>query len=603
MVTPPLTRAPRRWPALASGFTAAVLVLLVLPNPLKVPQQNPTATAEYAPVPGNSDDAAENANFGETGLAGSAGIGAGGNGAGNLPGIFKPPPPQFRPRQKLCVGNPPRQTEDPLSPPCVPFFDGDNGGETYRGVTAKAIEVVLYNDLGVDGDMNEAWEPNQETTGASAQPYAYVNLVRTIKAQLRYFQGRYQTYGRTVHVRALPASGGLSSSCPQREGDALVTRQDYNPFATVHLGDNGQCYMAKLAHDLKVPSFGLNSDVKRSVYEGSKPYIWGFFPDQEEEAQWSASFLCRTLKGHNAEFAKDPELKPLERKFGLIIPQVGMTRGPEMRELGELLIKYSRQICGLDLTTHMFEYKASGTGPAGARESANIMTDFKTKKVTTVICYCVAVATEVTVSTMQNQARSLNYFPEWYWDHASRMFRAIWERQYGDQQVSNFGISHHWRQPEYHSQQHYKAYAQAETGSEPNAFFNFDLYHLFLNLFESIQAAGPHLTPETVQQGMYTFNYTSAKNPFVPTGGYGPYNGHAVADLNFVDTAMAWWWDPRGRADGETEDGCLRLMNRGQRYYWDQWPTNDDAMYNTTNGMGPCSPDDRKLLEGGAAGA
>ncbi len=44
------------------------------------------------------------------------------------------------------------QTEDPLSPTCVPFNQGDNGGSTYQGVTAKEVR----NDLGYEryGSVN-----------------------------------------------------------------------------------------------------------------------------------------------------------------------------------------------------------------------------------------------------------------------------------------------------------------------------------------------------------------------------------------------------------------------------------------------------------------
>src|SRR5688572_2223517 len=31
-------------------------------------------------------------------------------------------------RARQCVGDPPRQIDDPQSPPCVPYWSGDNGG-------------------------------------------------------------------------------------------------------------------------------------------------------------------------------------------------------------------------------------------------------------------------------------------------------------------------------------------------------------------------------------------------------------------------------------------------------------------------------------------
>src|SRR5688500_15884936 len=46
------------------------------------------------------------------------------------------------PRVRRCVGDPPRQTEDPQSPPCVPYWEGDNGGSTYKGVTRDEIRIA-----------------------------------------------------------------------------------------------------------------------------------------------------------------------------------------------------------------------------------------------------------------------------------------------------------------------------------------------------------------------------------------------------------------------------------------------------------------------------
>src|SRR5207244_411943 len=44
-------------------------------------------------------------------------------------------------RVRRCVGDPPRQIEDPQSPPCVPYWQGDNGGATSKGVTRDEIRI------------------------------------------------------------------------------------------------------------------------------------------------------------------------------------------------------------------------------------------------------------------------------------------------------------------------------------------------------------------------------------------------------------------------------------------------------------------------------
>lgn len=588
-----------RWPPIFALGLTAVLVFLVLPNPLRVPQNNPAAQAEFAPVPGKREQSSASANFGETNTATSEGIGSGGqNSEGGSPDI--PPPPDFiyKPSDKQCVGNPPRQTEDPLSPPCVPFFEGDNKGNTWQGVTKDTITIVLYNDLGVKGDMTVPWKVSDETADhETSQNGQQTYLVRTIKGMLSFFTNRYQTYGRRVQVIAVP-SGGLTTKCPQRASDATNINRKYKPFAVVHFGDGGQCFLSEMAEKYQVPGFGLNADVPRARFEEARPYVWGFFPDQETEAGYSASFICRKLFGRKARFANSPTLQDRTRKFGLIFPTRSQ-RGPESAELADLLQGYLKQECptikiGGGQENDVVVRTIADDGKA---EASGIMTDFLTYNVTTIICYCVPVQTENTVTTMQTTAQGLNYYPEWYWDHASRMFRAIWNELFGNDSMSSLGTSYHWRNDSFKEQFWYRAYLQEWPGTIPNTRFGFDIYHLFLNLFQGLQGAGPELTPNSVEGGMFTFNYLDRKNTRGPIGGYGPYDRNAVSSYTFIDTGMAFWWDPTGTPPGEQNPkGCLRAVRDGRRYFAGEWPQGDADLFKSGD---PCFQDDTKILKSG----
>src|SRR5688500_440409 len=106
-----------------------LLLLAVLPSALHLPQTNPSQTLEYAPVPPEDDiNPPPSGDFSSLGLGSGAsrGIDAVGEPAG------PPRGPEGRsiktPSTKRCVGTPPRQTEDPLSPPGVASYTGDNGG-------------------------------------------------------------------------------------------------------------------------------------------------------------------------------------------------------------------------------------------------------------------------------------------------------------------------------------------------------------------------------------------------------------------------------------------------------------------------------------------
>ena len=116
-----------------------MLLLAMLPSALNLPQTNPSQTLEYAPVPPEDENVTPpSGNFSSLGLGSSGGLAAGGLGAGpggDAGGEVAGGRAVKDPSTKRCVGNPPRQSEDPLSPPCVASFNGDNGGATYHGVT------------------------------------------------------------------------------------------------------------------------------------------------------------------------------------------------------------------------------------------------------------------------------------------------------------------------------------------------------------------------------------------------------------------------------------------------------------------------------------
>src|SRR5947209_7287984 len=156
----------RKYPPLLAMALAVLIAVAVLPSALNLPQANPTETLEYAPVPPSDNDPPPPpaaGNLASLGLASSPGLVSGpsdkgvgtggtGKGPGPAPAVAQdlpPPPPAAAlppaiktPSTKGCVGKPPRQTEDPLAPPCVASFSGDNFGATYQGVSKDEISVL-----------------------------------------------------------------------------------------------------------------------------------------------------------------------------------------------------------------------------------------------------------------------------------------------------------------------------------------------------------------------------------------------------------------------------------------------------------------------------
>lgn len=494
-----------------------------------------------------------------------------------LPGIGLAEDPIFIPRQKDCIGDPPRQTEDSLSPPCVAFFDGDNGGMTWRGVDEDEIRVVLYNDLGINGDMNRPWSPADEAADHLETPDK-TYLVRTVKAHVRYFASRFHTYGRIVRVTAF-SSQGPSSTPAQRTGDAIAAVAVHDPFAFVTWGEGmGTAFEEGAAHH-DVLSFGAFTNEPRRLFRRNAPFIWSFQPDREVRARASAGFICDKLAGGTARFTDDPFLAGELRSFGLVYENGYVAPA-------RLLVEALADRCGLVPAAT----EPIGTQPQALVDAARVIGDFKLRGITTVICYCATAAPVPTVSTVQGLASSVAYRPEWYWDGATGMDLADAHRLYGARDQRSFGMSFGWRQPERSSQNHYSAYLSQEPGTTPNQRWNFDIYHALLNLFTAVQMAGPFIDPPAVAAGLATHRYRFPAQPFTPSGGF---DAGFPSIRTFVDSAMAWWWDPSGTPPGGRRgEGCVRVARGGRRSYHWRWPGGDEDLFRTA---APCTGDTTSL--------
>lgn len=465
-----------------------------------------------------------------------------------------------------------------------------------QGITDEEVKVILYNDLGVNGDMTLPWTEEDEAPDHLTQ-YQSRYLVRTIKALRRHFQARYETHGRTVRLIAVPSQSGLASSCIGRIGDAINIALDLTPFAVVPMGDgNMGCFVSKLAAEYGIPSYGAPRDVPQAAFKSNPGYVWSFMPDQQTQAGWSAGFICRSLKGFTAKHATDRLLQLRKRRFGIVYPQRGSsdwTRGPEMEQHAELLLDQTRQRCRMRWSTdprppdgrHLIARYVDAGSQTGL-EAPLIMRRFKEAGVTTVMCYCVPVRSEFTVIKMQSAAAGLNYFPEYYFDHASRMDKAVWHREATTRLPHHsFGVSYYTWLPDLEGQFWYRAYLEEEPGTEPNGRFGSEIYDSLWTLFQAIGAGGTDPDVDSITAGLHTIAYRDLNNPFLPSGGFEPSKANPYS---FVDSAMAWWWDPLGtEPNGIRGNGCIRLANEGRRSYANTWPRGDASLF--TNPPGPCT--------------
>lgn len=551
----PTTRFPRqsalrRYPALV-WLVAAGMMALLLPSGLTLPQSGPPTLAEYAPVPGAADGSGD---LGQLGTGPSSGVGAGGG--GGSPGNITPPsadePAAVTGRfvrkagTKRCVGSPGRQTEDPLSPPCIAFFEGDNGGATAKGVTKDEVVVTAAMDAtasdpkqGEVFDCTEAIDPEETFQDTLCKAYT------------RYFNNRYQTYGRTV--RLLSEHALTPAAIEER----------FHPFA--HVAQGASSSFSKQG----TLSVGYGGALRTS-YAKYAPLLVTFRPDYEDMIAMTASYVCQRLIGRPARFAGDPLLRSQTRKIAL---------WREKEEVGlyeRMLLESLSEQCGLKPTL-VFGTASDQTTAARLR----------TDNVTSVII----VVGNTSHALVTQQATRSGFFPEWIVPGLPD-FRTYNTNFYGrladqSQWANAFGVSLDYRRNEFTDQPWYRAYKEGcPTCPEPQAGAQgvtvaAAMYDAISMLFYGIQSAGPRLTAENIDRGLHAIPPRRSQDPFLPAAYFGPGN------WSFVKDATAMWWDPSGVAPGSSVTGCYRLPNGGLRFRAGEWPTSDDDV----KAAGPCQGD------------
>jgi hypothetical protein len=538
---------------------AAVALAVLLPSGLNLPNSGPPTVAEYAPVPGSGQHSGDE---GQLGSANGNGLGAGtGTGTGAASqgsqtstsqsvgtGRQLQPPNNYQ-----CVKQNDgiwHQTEDPLSPPCITYGPADNGGPTGApGVSRSEIRVLVQ------------LQPNT-ATGPASNAYVDCNSAITssdsvddaeCKAYTKFFNQRYFTYHRTVHVY------GVHRLAP---ADAI---ERFHPFADVN--GLGAVYSDYAAHGVLAVGFGGNS---RAAYQQYAPYILSFWPDFEDAAALAASYVCRRLGHAKADLTVDPTLqKP--RKYGY------WADSDPPSNYDRALVAALNSTCGIDVS-HDYVY-----GAAHPEFAAKLKGD----GVTTVI----AAFNFGTGASVTGIAAKAGYFPEWVIPGSDK-FQSMLSNSHAHEEDPTewrqaIGIGFDYRRDAEHAQYWYRAYRSVcPSCPEPTASdgsYAPEIYDALQLFFTGVQLGGPRLTAQTIDQGLHAIPPTSSPTPYRPAGYLVPGN------YSFIKDAVGLWWDPQGRTPDASAPGCYRLVGGGRRYRAGEWPQGEAGIRGSSRD--PCQGD------------
>lgn len=587
-----------RWardvPPLVVVASVVAALALILPSALRVPPQDPTPVVEFAPVPPQDDNQPNpSGNLSSLSLGSSSTL--------EEPVQGDPPPDEGegdRILQKDCVADPGadpplRQTEDPMAPPCVGYFDGDNGGETWQGVSREEIRVLVYFDV---GSYNNESSPGPQTyvdidkpplapcpkgVGNGDPDTCDHQLIRQTRAMSKYFNDRFQTFDRHVHFWAYFARGGGETD---RRADAVDNWDTIQPFAVIDqatfLGNN-QAYQDALAAR-GVLVFTSETALPRAFFNAYPSFVWGFWPDVENWADLYVSYVCTKVAPYPVSRMGNPPGSD-ERVRDGAPRRLGLFYTTDPGEPGlhhfRRLVKKGLTDCGAEwvaegnFSQNRFVVNARDTGT----DQAEAIAKFIEEEVTTVL-YLGGV--EGKFSQLADRA---NYYPEIVIAGDLNQDNNYTGRHQNSNVWQNAWAVHF--QLRMDKPEETPGFAAYRYGYPPapkdEARYVNDVYRDHFILFQAIQVAGPELTPANVERGFRAIPEKSSDNPYVASCFF------KTRDFSCVKDASEIWWDPSGVSNGDGQPGCWRYVEGGRRFLAGQWPPGPSETFQSKSD--PCT--------------
>jgi hypothetical protein len=553
-----------RTPAIVLGTAVLALSVLVAAVALTSRGQTPPAVAEFAPQPVQQIKKALDAQPDQ--IAG-ADTGAGASAspspsprsrATGASAAASPRPAVVVPRVRQCVGDPPRQIEDPQSPPCVPYFDPklDNGGATSKGVTGDEITVAV---------------PTQFLEDASIPPKLAT-----------FFNKRFEFYGRKLVLQSFSPTGCASGSQPdpaKMRDDAVAVDEELKAFATLaycNASGADHHYYDALAQrkTISVTDGNLTTGVE-SHYAAHAPYEWNVQPGVETIFANTAQFVCAKLAGRPPRYAGPAQSRAAVRKFGLIYTRAVDGTVPDVTPLRNGL-----KSCGVSLVEVRDDQSSDPS-----RNGVNTMVAMQNAGVTSVLCACNVLDTR---GVYMPAASGQGYQPEWI---ESSYINNDLDNSYAgnappDQAQHILGVSFRNKLLSKQDMPWYWALRESDPGADPqgNTYYAADSrYEQLLLLASGIQLAGPKLTPQSFAAGLQRAQFPN------PGAGGPPYYQARVGFNGGRHTMSAdatmFWYDPNrpGTID-PTVPGAICYVDRGRRYGLGQWQRSDPVFF-----AGACS--------------
>lgn len=434
---------------------------------------------------------------------------------------------------------------DPYSPPCF-AFDGDNGGETSKGVTDDTITVTY----------RQTPEPNVLALLAQLMGIEFdetaEDFQRTVAGLIDYFNANFQMYGRKIDLEIFDGQGTVTSELVGggREAastDALKAAVEIGAFADVTA--SSQPYSEALASNRTI-AFGAPY-LSREWFGEHRPYAWSLLSDCSVVGEAASAYGLARLIGQPADRAGG-DLRGRTRKMAVISPNNAEYK--RCTEAGLKVVTDAGQ--KIDYVT---DYALDlGRIP---NQATSIATEMVRQGITTISCFC----DPFMLLNLTQQIDAAGIDPEWIVTGVGFIDIDIIGQglsKSNEQWDGAFGASPLGVQPELEDSPGYKAFKSVRPDEEPSAavdIFYYQLYQLALG----IQMAGPDLTPETLETGL--FSYPEHTGPSGTWDYLVDEAGKPVSFTPIIDLREVVW-DPKARSPFNGEQGSYVGVGDGRRF-------------------------------------
>ncbi|HZU73522.1 MAG TPA: hypothetical protein VE990_12200 [Acidimicrobiales bacterium] len=442
---------------------------------------------------------------------------------------------------------------------CVNAFSGNNGGSTYRGVTATTITMAVRTYSDSQGANSLEGQAEEEAAGgvSDATNYGYIQKI------VDWMNGQFELYGRKVVLDKFNGQGnstnealdqGQAQACADADtvANTLKAFGDFNYSGIYESGPFGDC---AARYKFYVPEDAAY--FPEWWFAQRNPYDWGITMNCTMIADLVGEYAGKQVAPYPAKWAANDgviNMQNTQRKVGTYVPNNAEYQSCVQEYLNVAENKYH-------VAKNRFEqYNYALDISTFPQDAQKAIVQFSADRDTTVSLACDPISPIFLTQDAVNQ----NYYPEWLIIGVAGTDTDNWAQLWDQKAIDGhlFGLSQNAATQVILSPSSDAGKSLSKMGVPINISSVTDYYEL-LSMYDQLQQAGPILTPAAIAAG----------TPNIPqgTGAFGTWH-YGTTHSAIVDSREVYWNGTTSSLANGKQGTYVQIYN-GQRFQLGQFPT------------------------------